>query len=41
MESLKIVLACVAAANFYGIVPDQFTARICVEYFAVLIPSSS
>ncbi|MGA8871584.1 MAG: hypothetical protein WB460_10630 [Candidatus Acidiferrales bacterium] len=38
MESLKIVLACIAAAIFYGIVHDQFTARICVEYFTVFHP---
>ena len=38
MESLKIVLACVAAAVIYGIVHDQFTARICIEYFTVFHP---
>jgi hypothetical protein len=32
MESVKIILACVAAAIFYGIVHNQFTARIGVEY---------
>jgi hypothetical protein len=35
LESLKIVLVCVAAAICYGIVHDQFTARICLEYFTV------
>lgn len=38
MESLKIVLACIAAAVLYGIIHDQFTARICVEYFTVFHP---
>lgn len=38
MESLKIVLACIAAAVLYGVVHDQFTARICVEYFTVFHP---
>jgi hypothetical protein len=38
MESLKIVFACIAAAILYGIVHDQFTARICVEYFTVFHP---
>ena len=35
MESLKIVVGRVLAAILYGIVHDQFTARICVEYFTV------
>jgi hypothetical protein len=38
MESLKIVLASIAAAILYGIVHDQFTARICVEYFTIFHP---
>jgi hypothetical protein len=38
MESLKIVLVCVGAAILYGIVHDQFTARIFVEYFTVFHP---
>jgi len=38
MESLKIEFACIAAAILYGIVHDQFTARICVEYFTVFHP---
>lgn len=37
-ESLKIVLAGIAAAVFYGIIHDQFTARICLEYFTVFHP---
>jgi len=35
MQSFKIVLTCIAAAVLYGIVHDQITARICVEYFTV------
>ena len=38
IESLKIALLCVAAAILYGIIHDQFTARICVEYFTVFHP---
>lgn len=38
MQSLKIVLTCVIAAVFYGIVHDQLTAHICVEYFSVFHP---
>jgi hypothetical protein len=38
LEPLKIVLVCVAAAICYGIVHDQFTARICIEYFTVFHP---
>ena len=35
MESLKIILLSIAAAIAYGIVHDQITARICVEYFSI------
>jgi hypothetical protein len=35
MESLKILLLAVAAAVLYGILHDQVTARICVEYFTI------
>jgi hypothetical protein len=38
-ESLKIILVCIAAAMLYGIIHDQFTARVCVEYFTVFHPS--
>ena len=38
IEHLKIILVCVVAAIFYGIVHDQITARICVEYFTVFHP---
>ncbi len=35
MQSLVIVLMCVVAAVCYGVVHDQITARVCVEYFTV------
>jgi len=35
MEAIKIVSLCIASAVFYGIVHDQFTVRICIEYFTV------
>jgi hypothetical protein len=38
MESGKIVLLCVVAAIGYGIVHDQVTTRICIEYFTVFHP---
>ena len=38
MQSLRIVLTSIAAAVVYGIVHDQFTAHICVEYFSVFHP---
>lgn len=45
MQFARIVILCVLAAVFYGIVHDQITARICVEYFTIgharLIDSTS
>jgi len=38
MEFLKIVLFTVLAAIGYGIVHDQVTAHLCVEYFTVAHP---
>jgi hypothetical protein len=38
MEALKIAAACVLAAVLYGVVHDQFTARICIEYFTIFHP---
>ena len=38
MEALKIACLCIAAAIVYGIVHDQITARICVEYFTIFHP---
>jgi hypothetical protein len=35
VESLRIVLLCTAAAVLYGLVQDQVTARVCVEYFTI------
>lgn len=35
MQGLRIVLLSVAAAVVYGIVHDQVTARICIEYFTI------
>jgi hypothetical protein len=35
VQSLGIVLMCVVAAVCYGIIHDQVTARVCVEYFTV------
>src|SRR3954462_13168201 len=35
VESVKIVLLCVGAAVLYGVLHDQVTARVCVEYFTV------
>ncbi len=38
MEGLKIVGLCVVASVVYGLVQDQITARICLEYFTVFHP---
>lgn len=38
MESLRIVTLCVAAAVAYGVVHDQVTIRLSLEYFTVLHP---
>ena len=35
MESVRILVLCVVAAMGYGVAHDQFTARVCVEYFTV------
>jgi hypothetical protein len=35
MEGLKILCLSVAAAVTYGILQDQITARVCVEYFTI------
>lgn len=35
MQSAKIILLCIAAAVIYGIVHDQITVRVCVEYFTI------
>ena len=38
MPSIRIILLCIAAAVFYGLIHDQITARICIEYFTVAHP---
>jgi hypothetical protein len=35
MRFLMIVLLCIASAIVYGILQDQVTARVCVEYFTI------
>lgn len=35
MESLKIIFVCILATVVYGILHDQVTTRICVEYFTI------
>ena len=35
MEWLKIIFLCIVAAIVYGILHDQVTARVCVEYFTI------
>lgn len=37
-EFLKIILLCVGAAVVYGVLHDQITARLCIEYFTVAHP---
>ena len=38
MEALKIVLFATLAAVCYGILHDQVTAHLCVEYFTIAHP---
>jgi hypothetical protein len=35
MKSLIIILGSILAAVIYGVVHDQFTVRICLEYFTI------
>jgi hypothetical protein len=35
METLKIILLCIVSSLVYGILHDQVTARVCVEYFTI------
>jgi hypothetical protein len=37
-EHLKIVALCVVASVVYGILHDQITVRVCVEYFTMFHP---
>jgi hypothetical protein len=38
VEAVRIALLCIVAAVLYGIVHDQVTARLCVEYFTIFHP---
>jgi hypothetical protein len=38
MEALKIVGGCILAAALYGVLNDEVTARVCLQYFTVLHP---
>src|SRR5678815_3097494 len=38
MKSLQIIVLGVASAVLYGILHDQVTARVCLEYFTVFHP---
>lgn len=38
MSALRIVLACVVLAVVYGILHDQVTVRMCIEYFTLAHP---
>ena len=35
MQALHVILMSIAAAVIYGVLHDQITARICVEYFTI------
>ena len=35
MKWIQIILMCIATCVAYGIIHDQITARICVEYFTI------
>jgi H+/Cl- antiporter ClcA len=35
MRALAIVALCVGSAIFYGVLHDQITARVCLEYFTI------
>ena len=35
MQAIAIIALCIASAAVYGIVHDQVTARVCVEYFTI------
>ena len=38
MQALKIIGMSILAAVIYGIVHDQFTVRVCLEYFTIAHP---
>lgn len=35
VDALKIIGLCVVAAIVYGVIHDQVTARVCIEYFTI------
>lgn len=35
MDAVKVVALCIAAAIVYGVLHDQITVRICLEYFTI------
>jgi hypothetical protein len=35
MHAIAIVIVCILSAMVYGILHDQITARVCVEYFTI------
>ncbi len=35
MQSLRIVALCIGAAMLYGVLHNQVTARVCLEYFTI------
>ena len=35
MSAVKIVVLCIASAVAYGLVHDQITVRVCLEYFTI------
>jgi hypothetical protein len=39
MEALKIVLLCLFTGALYGVLHDQVTVRVCLEYFTVFHPN--
>ena len=38
MNQAKVILLCILAACGYGVLHDQITARLCIEYFTVAHP---
>jgi hypothetical protein len=38
VQKTKVILLCVGAATAYGVVHDQITARLCIEYFTLAHP---
>jgi hypothetical protein len=39
MEAIKIVGLCIVAGAIYGVLHDQVTAHVCLEYFTVFHPT--